>query len=123
MPRILPSRPAVAPATTPAPDLDLEPFTLCPPDAPVACLLIHGFTGSPPEMRWLGTYLAERGVHVNGVRLAGHGTRPEELNDLTWRDWLRSASEGLEKLKRNGRKVVIIGFSMGGLLGMQLCAA
>ena len=130
MPKVLPFRARASvpegtlrpPAPSPRPDLDLEPFTLGPPDAPVACLLIHGFTGSPPEMRWLGTYLAERGVHVNGIRLAGHGTRPEELNYLTWRDWLRSASEGLERLKRNGRKVVVIGFSMGGLLGMQLCA-
>jgi len=74
-------------------------------------------------MRSLGGYLAERGVLVNGVRLAGHGTQPEELTYLTWRDWLRSASEGLDRLKRNGRKVVVVGFSMGGLLGMHLCAA
>ena len=123
MPKILPLRPSQPAADTPAPDLDLEPFTLGPPDAPVACLLIHGFTGSPPEMRWLGAYLAERGIRVNGIRLAGHGTQPEELNHLTWKDWLSSASEGLDRLKRNGRKVVVVGFSMGGLLGMHLCAA
>jgi carboxylesterase len=107
----------------PQPDLDLSPFALGPVDAPIACLLIHGFSGSPPEMRWLGSYLAERGIRVEGVRLAGHGTKPEELKSLTWRDWLKSASEGLERLSRNGRNVAIIGFSMGGLLGLHLCAA
>ena len=89
----------------------------------MACLLIHGFSGSPPEMRWLGAYLAERGVRVEGVRLAGHGTRPEELSNLSWRDWLASAAEGLDRVSRAGRKVAVVGFSMGGLLGAQLCAS
>lgn len=93
-----------------------------PVDAPVACLLIHGFSGSPPEMRWLGAYLAERGVRVEGVRLAGHGTDPEHLTYLTWRDWLASAADGLERLSHGGRKVVVVGFSMGGLLASHLCA-
>lgn len=110
-------------ALPPQPDLDLEPFALGPEDAPVGCLLIHGFSGSPPEMRWLGAYLAERGARVEGVRLAGHGTQPEDLRHLTWRDWLKSASEGLERLHHEGRKVVVIGFSMGGLLAIRLCAA
>lgn len=92
-----------------------------PANAPVGCLLIHGFSGSPLEMRWLGSYLAGRGVRVEGVRLAGHGTSPEELTHLTWRDWLKSAEEGLDRLRRTHEKVVIVGFSMGGLLGLHLC--
>jgi carboxylesterase len=92
-------------------------------DAPVGCLLIHGFTGSPAEMQGLGTYLAQQGVRVEGVRLAGHGTQPEDLTYVTWRDWLQSAVEGLERLGHNGRTVVVIGFSMGSLLAMHLCAA
>ncbi len=86
-------------------------------------MLIHGFSGSPPEMRGLGTYLAGQGARVEGVRLAGHGREPEELTGLTWRDWLQSAADGLERLHRNGRKIVIIGFSMGGLLGLHLCSS
>lgn len=107
----------------PQPDLDLEPFVMGPAAAPVGCLLIHGFSGSPPEMLGLGTYLAEHGARVEGVRLAGHGTEPEELRDLTWRDWLQPAREGLQRLQSEGRKVVVIGFSMGGLLAVRLCAA
>ncbi len=59
---------------------------------------------------------------MEGVRLAGHGTRPEELSHLTWRDWLRSAAEGLERLQQPGRRVVVVGSSMGALLALQLCA-
>jgi len=107
----------------PQPDLDRSPFTFGPVDAPAACLLIHGFSGSPVEMRWLGTYLAERGVRVEGIRLAGHGTEPEALTHLTWHDWLNSASEGLERLMHGRKQVAIVGFSMGGLLALHLCAA
>ncbi len=106
----------------PQPDLSLEPFVLGPEDSDCGCLLIHGFSGSPPEMRWLGAYLAERGARVEGVLLAGHGTQPEDLRQITWQDWLQSASQGLERLRREGRKVVVIGFSMGGLLALSLCA-
>ena len=41
-----------------------EPFFF--PGGPVGCLLVHGFTGTPKEMRWLGEYLAEQGHTVSG---------------------------------------------------------
>jgi carboxylesterase len=107
----------------PQPDLDLAPFAWGPVDAPVACLLLHGFSGSPAEMHGLGSFLAQKGVRVEGVRLAGHGTQPEHLTYLTWHDWLHTAEEGLARLKQPGRSVAIIGFSMGGLLAIQLCVA
>ncbi len=108
----------------PQPELDLTSFKLGPEDAPKACLLIHGFAGSPPEMRPMGEYLAKHGIRVEGVRLAGHGTDSDALSDLTWLDWLKSARDGLNSVS-NGRdkeNVVIAGFSMGGLLGLHLCA-
>ena len=46
-------------------------------------------------------------------------TRPEDLNHFTWRDWLQSAAEGLERLSQVERRIAIIGFSMGGLLAAQ----
>jgi carboxylesterase len=110
-------------ALPPPPDLDVSPFALGPPNARTACLLIHGFSGSPAEMRGLGEYLAERGVRVEGVGLAGHGTDPAHLRYLTWRDWLHTAAEGLERARHGGRRVTIAGFSMGGLLGLHLCLA
>ena len=27
----------------------------------IGCLLIHGFTGTPKEMRWMGEYLNKKG--------------------------------------------------------------
>jgi len=50
-----------------------EPFFFLGDRSKLACLLIHGFTGAPKEMRWMGEYLNERGHTCLGVRLTGHG--------------------------------------------------
>ena len=100
--------------------LDLKPFFF--PGGPTGCLLVHGFSGSPPEMRPMGEFLAGKGITVVGVRLAGHGTSPEEMARTTWRDWVASAEEGLQELKRRCRKVFAAGLSMGGLIVLHLAA-
>src|SRR2546427_411191 len=51
----------------------VDAFSL-PGSRPLGCLLVHGFTGTPEEMRPLGEALAARGFPVYAVRLAGHGT-------------------------------------------------
>jgi len=61
--------------------LDLNPFFF--EGGEVGCLLVHGFSGSPPEMQPMGDYLAGKGLTVLGVRLAGHGTSPEDMATTT----------------------------------------
>jgi len=100
--------------------LDLNPFFF--EGGGVGCLLVHGFSGSPPEMRPMGEYLAGKGLTVLGVRLAGHGTTPEDMARTTWRDWVASAEEGLQELQGRCRKVFAIGLSMGGLIALHLAA-
>jgi len=100
--------------------LDLNPFFF--PGGPVGCLLVHGFSGSPPEMRPMGEFLAGKGLTVLGVRLAGHGTTPEDMARTTWRDWVASAEEGLQKLQGRCQKVFAAGLSMGGLIVLHLAA-
>ena len=63
-----------------------EPFFF--PGDRTGCLLVHGFTGTPKEMRWLGEYLADLGFSALGVRLVGHATQVEDLIRTCWRDWL-----------------------------------
>lgn len=99
------------------------PFTLGPAvgEAEVAVLLLHGFTGSPWELRPLGESLAARGVHVRCPRLPGHGTTPEAMLFAGLAQWLDAATEALRALE-GAKKVVVIGLSMGGLLSMVLAA-
>ncbi|MGQ9598300.1 MAG: alpha/beta hydrolase [Anaerolineae bacterium] len=98
--------------------LDLNPFRF--EGGPVGCLLVHGFSGSPPEMRPMGEYLAGKGLTVLGVRLAGHGTSPEEMARTTWRDWVASAEVGLQELRERCSTVFAVGLSMGGLIVLHL---
>src|SRR5512143_863129 len=52
-----------------------------------AALLIHGFTGTPYEVRPLAEHLAGRGLEVATPVLPGHGQDAAALNRTTWRDW------------------------------------
>lgn len=88
-----------------------------------AFLLIHGFTACPYEMRELGQLLFARGYNVFGVRLAGHGTTVSDFAKTTGADWEASAQRGLEIAALLGRKVTVIGESMGGALAVLLASS
>jgi len=87
---------------------------------PIGCVLLHGFTAAPKEMRPLGDYLAARNYTVRGVRYAGHGTSPQDLARTSWRDWVTSAEEAVAELRGRCAQVWSIGLSLGGLISLQL---
>jgi len=97
-----------------------EPF--CLKSGPIAFLLLHGFTGTPYEMRELGQRLAEAGYTSLGVCLAGHATRWQDLVNTTWRDWFNSALAGYEQLVGQSEAVFVAGLSMGAALALHLAA-
>lgn len=97
-----------------------EPFYF--PGSETGCLLIHGFTGTPMEMRGLGEYLAAQGHTVLGVRLAGHGTRVQDLARMQWVDWLASVEDGYQLLESHTKDIFVIGLSMGGVLSLTMAA-
>jgi len=88
----------------------------------VGCLLLHGFTGSPPEMRPLGEYLHARGMAISAPLLPGHGTAPDDLNRVRWRDWVGAAEAALDGLLATCEAVFAGGLSMGALLAAHLAA-
>lgn len=88
----------------------------------VGCLVLHGFTACPAEVRWLAEYLAEQGHTVYAPRLAGHGTTPEALARTRWMDWYASALDGYYLLRARCRQVFVVGHSMGGLLALLLAS-
>lgn len=85
-------------------------------------LLIHGYTGTPAEMRLLGNHMHDKGYTVLGVRLPGHGTKPEELNETEWQHWYAAAEEGFLRLQKMCSEVMVAGLSMGGLLAIKVAA-
>ena len=96
-----------------------DPFALG--RGPDACLLLHGFTGSPYEVRPVGELLARHGFHAIGPRLPGHGRGPQALLEVDRRDLLEFARDELRAL-RGARRVFICGLSAGALLAVELAA-
>jgi carboxylesterase len=105
------------------PDLtrpDTSEFFL--PGSGVSVLLIHGLSGTPYEMRYLGDRLAAAGMRVLGVRLKGHAGTPEELGATDETNWYESVVEGFERIRQFGDPNVVVGLSMGALLAARLAA-
>jgi len=97
-----------------------EPFFFLGDRSKPACLLIHGFTGTPKEMRWMGEYLHEKGFTCLGVRLAGHATDPEDMIRSHWTDWIASVEDGYSLLRSFNDNIFLIGLSMGAVLSLLM---
>jgi len=98
-----------------------EPFEL-PSDkgGDKAALLIHGLTGTPSEMRYIGEVLNEAGYHVRAPLLPGHGTNIKDLNRTKWSDWFLAAEIDFFALSAHFENVFVVGLSMGGLVTLKL---
>jgi carboxylesterase len=90
--------------------------------AGVGVVCVHGFTGTPYEMRYLGDALARAGFPARGLRLPGHGTSVEDLAQTTWRDWLGEVEREVDAMARRCARVAIVGQSLGGLLALHVAA-
>lgn len=86
----------------------------------IGVLLCHGFTSTPQSMRDWAEHLAEAGHTVRCPLLPGHGTRWQELNRTTWRDWYGAVEQALDELRDRCRSVFVFGLSMGGTLTLRL---
>jgi len=114
------SPPAEEPPPLDIPVVDKSEFFF--PGEGISALLVHGLTGTPYEMRWLGEQLAAAGIRVRGVRLNGHAGSPEELGASTYDNWYESVVQGFEDLRRYGEPNVVVGLSAGAVLGARLAA-
>ena len=92
------------------------PFLFRPPGAACAALLVHGFTGTPWEMRLLGEELAFAGIASLAIRLPGHGTSPEDLAKKRWEEWYHAVQVGYSILRKDYSSTYGIGMSTGCLL-------
>lgn len=98
-----------------------EPFDLVGDDE-VGVVLVHGFTGTPYEVRYLGDQLAKGGYTVRGPRLPGHGTTVADLDQTTWEDWAEAVERAVDSLRVRCHRVAVVGQSLGGLLALHLAS-
>ena len=83
-------------------------------------LLIHGLTGAPVEMRFVGKALNRMGFTVYAPALAGHCQDIPALEATTYEDWINSLRGPLDWLKQKVRHVHTAGICVGGALGLML---
>lgn len=83
-------------------------------------LLFHGFTATTFEVKALADFLNSEGFTVSAPLLPGHGTKPEDLNHVKMQEWLQTAEEAYQNIKKNCDQVFVGGESMGALLCLDL---
>ena len=89
---------------------------------PIGILLSHGFTATTAEIRLIAERFYAQGYTVAAPLLPGHGTKPEDLNQVRWQDWVNTGEGMLEKLFETCEQVWVAGQSMGGVLALHLAS-
>lgn len=83
-------------------------------------LFIHGFTGGTFEVRPFVNYVRSKTDWLISVpTLPGHGVKLE-LGKASASTWLMEAELAIRKLAQQVDRVIVVGFSMGGLIAMYL---
>lgn len=85
-------------------------------------LLSHGLTDSPYMMHSLARYFQSQCFVVLGILLPGHGTRPGDLLNVNWQEWVKAKEFGLEQASKYAENVYVGGFSTGGTLSLYVAA-
>lgn len=88
----------------------------------LGCLIIHGFGGGIHEIKSLEEYLRKYNYTTSCPKLKGHTGIAEDMKSANYKDWIASAEEELISLMENTQEVIIVGFSMGGLIAVNLAS-
>jgi len=84
-------------------------------------LLVHGLGDSPWSFHDLAPELAREGFLVRTVLLPGHGTKPDDLLDVTLEQWRRVVQEQVAAMQQDVSGPVFLGgFSTGANLALEV---
>lgn len=113
------NRPTAGAATLLERHPEAGPFAL--PGRDEALLVIHGFTGTPGELRPIGDLAHDAlGWTVEAPLLPGHGTTPADLAPRRLAEWTNAVEGRFRALRAAHARVHVAGLSMGGLLALRL---
>lgn len=84
----------------------------------IGALLVHGLLDSPFSMLDTAKHLQKQGIFCRSVLLPGHGTTPNDLMHVSYRDWINTTRYGVESMINQVDKLFLIGYSTGAMLSM-----
>lgn len=91
-------------------------------DAPVRLLLVHG-AGAHAQALWpIASLLADRGIDLLAVDLPLYGrTQVTDRSRITYQEWIEVLLDLID-VEDDGRPLVLLGASIGGLLAVETAA-
>lgn len=113
-------------------------YTFCDSRKPKGiALVIHGLNLNPERMESIIRILLNLDIMVLNLSLSGHGenfkllggkddkeSRLEALKNIRWDDWLDEAENAYQSVQseasRLGVPIILVGYSIGGLLGLNM---
>ena len=98
--------------------MDHSPYYRPRPEADTAILLIHGIVSTPRHFDWLIPHIPDA-YEVLSVLLPGHGGSVADFAKAKMSQWHQHVDDCLKKLEKDGRKIIIVGHSLGTLLAMS----
>lgn len=101
-----------------------RPFTLTHDDGAEhpGALMIHGFTGTPDELRPTAEIAHAAGFDVEVIGLPGHGADIARFRAVTGAEWRAAALAAWSRFRRRRGRSVLVGYSLGGALSLHAAA-
>lgn len=100
-----------------------QPFSLTGDEITTSgALLVHGFTGSPADMRPMAEALRPHGLDAHVLMLPGMAADIEQLNEMTAEIWQDAVAQRWAKHRAQYERTVLVGYSMGGALSLIAAA-
>ena len=81
-------------------------------------VLAHGLTDSTYQMRHLAEYFQQQCFYVVTLLLPGHGTRPGDLLEVSWKDWVAAVDFAVDQMSNLVDNIYLGGYSTGGTLAL-----
>lgn len=87
-----------------------------------AALFVHGFPGTPAEMRPLARVLHDHGWTTRALLLPGFGPELDTIAERRAEDWIAAVRAAIDDLRREHGRVLLVGHSLGGALSLSAAA-
>ena len=108
----------IVPNRTPFSTNKYLPFTIG--SGATGVLFLHGYLGTPAEVRGIADTLSRNGTTNHGILLPGFGRDIANLGSVTRNNWLSTGETAWQSIRSRHPRRVIVGYSMGGAVAIQL---